>query len=55
MKLTDLIAAAPCREAVTCRDTRPHEYVLPQWNGQRTLVEAVCCRDAKVPRSVSIA
>ena len=55
MKLTDLIAAAPWREAVTYRDTRPHEYVLPQRDGQRTLVEAVCRRDAKVPRSVSIA
>ncbi len=28
MKLTDLIAAAPWREAVTYRETWPHEYVL---------------------------
>ena len=28
MKLTELIAAAPWREAVTYRETWPHEYVL---------------------------
>ena len=44
MTLTDLIAAAPWREAVTYRDTWPHEYVLLQRDGQRTLVEAVCRR-----------
>ena len=55
MKLTDLIAATPWREAVTYRDTWPHEYVLLQRDKQRTLVEAVCRRDAKGPRSVLIA
>jgi hypothetical protein len=29
-KLTELIADAPWREAVTYRDTWPHEYVLPR-------------------------
>ncbi len=33
MTLTDLIAAAPWREAVTYRDTWPHEYVLLQRDG----------------------
>ncbi len=40
MNLTDLIAAAPWREAVTYRDTWPHEYVLLQKDG----FEAVCER-----------
>ena len=44
MKLTDLIAAAPWREAVTYRDTWPHEYVLLQKDDQRALFEAVCER-----------
>ena len=44
MKLTDLIAAAPWREAVTYRDTWPHEYVLLQKDDQRELLEAVCGR-----------
>ena len=44
MALTDLIAAAPWREAVTYRDTWPHVYVLLQRDGQRTLFEAVCRR-----------
>ena len=44
MKLTDLIAAAPWREAVTYRETWPHEYVLLQKDGQRELLEAVCER-----------
>ena len=44
MTLTDLIAAAPWREAVTYRDTWPHEYVLLQRDQQRTLFEVVCAR-----------
>lgn len=44
MKLTELIAAASWREAVTYRDTWPHEYVLLRKDGQRELVEAVCER-----------
>ncbi|MCE2500809.1 MAG: hypothetical protein J4G13_08110 [Dehalococcoidia bacterium] len=43
-KLTDLITQAPWREAVTYRETWPHEYVLLQKDGQRELLEAVCER-----------
>ena len=41
MKLTDLIAAAPWREAKTYRETWPHEYVLLQKDGERELMRAV--------------
>ena len=44
MKLTDLIAAAPWREAVMFRETWPHEYVLLQKDGHRELMQAVCQR-----------
>ena len=44
MKLTDLIAHAPWREAVTYRDTWPHEYVLTERDGQQELLNAVCER-----------
>ena len=44
MELTELIARAPWREAVTYRDTWPHEYVLLQKDDQRELLEAVCQR-----------
>ena len=44
MKLTDLIAAAPWREAVTYRETWPHEYVLLQKDGERELMRVVCQR-----------
>ena len=44
MKLTESIAAAPWREAVTYRKTWPHEYVLLLKDGQRELFEAVCHR-----------
>ena len=44
MKLTDLIAAAPWREAITYRETWPHEYVLLRKDGQRELLDAVCER-----------
>lgn len=44
MKITDLIAAAPWREAVTYRDTWPHEYVLTEGDGQQELLDAVCER-----------
>ena len=47
MKLTELIAAAPWREAVTYRETWPHEYVLLQKDEQRELLEAVCERFRK--------
>ncbi len=42
--LTELIAHAPWREAVTYRDTWPHEYVLTEKDNQRELLEAVCGR-----------
>ena len=44
MELTDLIAAAPWREAVTYLETWPHEYVLLNRDEERTLVEDVCRR-----------
>ena len=42
--LTELIARAPWREAVTYRDTWPHEYVLSQKDDQQELLAAVCAR-----------
>ena len=39
--LTELIARAPWREAVTYRDTWPHEYVLTEKDTQRELLAAV--------------
>ena len=42
--LTELIARAAWREAVTYRDTWPHEYVLSQKDDQRQLLAAVCAR-----------
>ena len=39
--LTELIARAPWREAVTYRDTWPHEYVLFERDDQRELLAAV--------------
>ena len=44
MELTELIARAPWREAVTYRATWPHEYVLTEKDDQRKLLEAVCAR-----------
>ncbi len=43
-KLTDLISRAPWREAVTYRDTWPHEYVLSIRDGQRELQDAIYAR-----------
>ena len=43
-RLTDLIQIAPWREAITYRDTWPHEYVLTEKDGQQELLEAVCKR-----------
>ena len=42
--LTELIARAPWREAVTFRDTWPHEYVMSEKDGQQELLEAVSAR-----------
>ena len=44
LDLTELIARAPWREAVTYRDTWPHEYVLTEKDNQRELLDAVCTR-----------
>ena len=44
MELIELIASAPWREAVTYRNTWPHEYVLFRKDGQRQLLAAVCAR-----------
>ena len=43
-ELTKLIARAAWREAVTYRDTWPHEYVLTDKDDQRELLAAVCNR-----------
>ena len=43
-RLTELIARAPWREAVTYRDTWPHEYVLSEKDGQRELLDAIYAR-----------
>ena len=40
--IMDLIARAPWREAVTYRDTWPHEYVVIQRDGQQELLAAFC-------------
>ena len=39
--LMELIEKAPWREAVTYRDTWPHEYVLSDKDGQKELLAAV--------------
>ena len=44
MNLTEFIACAPWREAVTYRDTWPHEYVLSEKDGQRELLTAIYAR-----------
>ena len=43
-ELTELIARAAWREAVTYQDTWPHEYVLTDKDDQRELLAAVCNR-----------
>ena len=42
--ITALIARAPWREAVTFRDTWPHEYVVIKKDGQEDLLAAYCER-----------
>ena len=44
MELTELIARAPWREAVTYRETWPHEYVVINRDGQQELLVAFCER-----------
>jgi len=43
-RLTELIARANWREAVTYRETWPHEYVLTEKDNQRELLSAICER-----------
>ena len=45
--ITTLIARAPWREAVTYRDTWPHEYVVVKKDGQQALLAAFCARIAR--------
>ena len=40
----ELIARAPWREAVTYRETWPHEYVVVKRDGQQELLDAFCER-----------
>ena len=42
--IIELIARAPWREAVTYRETWPHEYVLTEKDEQRELLAVVCER-----------
>lgn len=42
--IMELIANAPWREAVTYRDSRPHEYVVVRKDGQEELLAAFCER-----------
>ena len=42
--IMELISAAPWHEAVTYRDTWPHEYVVIQRDGQQALLAAFCER-----------
>lgn len=44
LKITELLDRAPWREAVTYRDTWPHEYVLSGKDNQRELFGLVCAR-----------
>ena len=44
LKIAGLIGRAPWREAVTYRDTWPHEYILSRKDRQRELVELVVAR-----------
>lgn len=42
--IMELIASAPWREAVTYRETWPHEYVVVSRDGQQELLAAFCER-----------
>ena len=42
--ITELVAQTPWREAVTYRETWPHEYVLTEQDNQRELLAVVCER-----------
>ena len=42
LSFTELLAQAPWREAVTYRETWPHEYVLTEKDNQRDLLATLC-------------
>ena len=42
--IKELIDNAPWREAVTYRETWPHEYVLAEKDGQGELLKVICER-----------
>ena len=42
--LTEIIDHTPWREAVTYRDTWPHEYLLTDKDSQRELLDVICAR-----------
>ena len=42
--IMELIASAPWREAITYRETWPHEYVVVSRDGQQELLAAFCER-----------
>ena len=44
--IVGLITRAPWREAVTYRDSWPHEYVVVKKDGQEALLAAFCARIA---------
>jgi len=44
--IVKLIASAPWREAVTYRDSWPHEYVVVKSDSQEALLAAFCARIA---------
>ena len=43
-EIMELIARTPWREAVTYRDSWPHEYVVIKKDGQQELLAAFCDR-----------
>ncbi len=47
LPIMTLIARASWREAVTYRETWPHEYVVIQRDGQQALLAAFCARIAR--------
>ena len=46
VEIMGLISSAPWREAVTYRNSWPHEYVLIKRDGQQALLAAFCARIA---------
>ena len=46
VEIMGLISSAPWREAVTYRNSWPHEYVVIKRDGQEELLAAFCARIA---------